>query len=282
MMPPIFHFDQALVRTPAATVAHGLRAVDRGAPSRDGVQRELDAYVAALRAAEVNVEILEALDAFPDSIFIEDPALVFGNGAILLRPGAPSRFGESAAIAPVLRRRFDTVLELTEGFVEGGDVLVTPDLVLIGLSERTTGPGAEALKLLLEQLGRRGEIVSTPPGVLHLKTDCSLLDEQTILATSRLAGSRAFQRYHVIVTPGGEEAAANALRVNDRVFLGDRFPRTADRLNAAGYEVVLLENTQIALLDAGFSCLSLRWDARRGEDYESSTSMPPTTFATRL
>ena len=98
MMPPIFHFDQALVRTPAATVAHGLRAVDRGAPSRDGVQRELDAYVAALRAAEVNVEILEALDAFPDSIFIEDPALVFGNGAILLRPGAPSRFGEAAEI----------------------------------------------------------------------------------------------------------------------------------------------------------------------------------------
>lgn len=262
-MPPVFHFDQALVRTPGAGVSGGLRAVDRGAPTRDGVQGELDAYVAALQAAGVTVETLDALDEFPDSIFVEDPALVFGEGAILLRPGAPSRRGEVAAMAPVLRRRFDTVLELTEGFVEGGDVLVTPGVVLIGLSERTDGTGAEALKILLEELGRRGEIVSTPPGVLHFKTDCSLLDEQTVLATARLAAARAFQRYRVIVTPQGEEAAANALRVNGKVFLGDRFPRTADRLTAAGYEVVLLPSAQIALLDAGFSCLSLRWNSGR-------------------
>ena len=261
-MPPIFHFDQALVRTPGASVTQGLRAVDRGAPTREGVQRELDSYVAALQAAGVTVETLPPLDDFPDSIFVEDPALVFPDGAILLRPGAPSRFGEAAAIGPVLRGRFDTVLELTEGFVEGGDVLVTPDVVLIGLSARTDGAGGEALKVLLEKLGRRGEIVSTPPGVLHFKTDCSLLDEQTILATSRLAASRAFQRYRVIVTPRGEEAAANALRVNDRVFLGDRFPRTADLLTAAGYDVMPLPNAQIALLDAGFSCLSLRWKSR--------------------
>ena len=263
-MPPVFQFDQALVRAPGASVAQGLRAVDRGAPTREGVQHELDAYVAALRAAGVAVETLPALDAFPDSIFVEDPALVFQSGAILLRPGAPSRFGESAALAPVLRRRFGVVLELTEGFVEGGDVLVTPAAVLIGLSERTEGRGAEALKLLLGQLGRRGEIVSTPPGVLHFKTECSLLDEETILATIQLAASRAFQRYRVIVTPRGEEAAANALRVNDRVFLGDRFPRTADRLTAAGYEVVLLPSAQVALLDAGFSCLSLRWSSGPG------------------
>lgn len=262
-MPPVFHFDQALVRTPGAAVARGLRAVDRGAPTREGVQRELDAYVAALQAAGVEVETLEALDAFPDSIFLEDPALVFSNGAILLRPGAPSRLGEAAALAPVLRRRFDTVLELAEGFVEGGDVLVTPEVVLIGLSERTNGEGAEALKVLLGKLGRRGEIVSTPPGVLHFKTNCSLLDEQTVLATPRLAASRAFERYRVILTPRGEEAAANALRVNDQVLLGDRFPRTADRLSAAGFHVVPLPNAQIALLDAGFSCLSLRWSSKR-------------------
>ena len=261
-MPSVFHFDQAIVRAPGARVADGLRAVDRGAPTREGVQRELDAYVRALQAAGVEVETLEALDAFPDAIFVEDPALVFSNGAILLRPGAPSRFGETAALAPALRRRFGVVLELAEGFVEGGDVLVMPDVVLIGLSGRTDGTGAEALKVLLEKLGRRGEIVSTPPGVLHFKTDCSLLDEHTILATSRLAAARAFQRYRVIVTPKGEEAAANALRVNDRVFLGDRFPRAADRLTSAGFEVVPLPNEQIALLDAGFSCLSLRWSSK--------------------
>jgi dimethylargininase len=184
---------------------------------------------------------------------------VFSEGAILLRPGAPSRLGEAAAIAPVLRRRFDQVLDLREGFVEGGDVLTTQRAIMIGLSARTDETGARALKVLLEQLGRRGEIVSTPPGVLHFKTDCSLLDEETILSTPRLAASGVFDGYRVLLTPEGEEAAANALRVNDRVFVGDRFPNTAERLSAAGYRLVLLPSAQIALLDAGFSCLSLRW-----------------------
>jgi dimethylargininase len=260
-MTPVFHFDHAIVRAPAASVVGGLRAVDRGAPTREGVHREFDAYVAAMRAAGVELEILPALDEFPDSIFVEDPALVFSEGAILLRPGAPSRLGEAAAIAPVLRRRFDQVLDLPEGFVEGGDVLTTQGSVMIGLSARTDETGAQALKALLEQLGRKGQIVTTPPGVLHFKTDCSLLDEGTILSTERLAASGVFRGYRVLLTPEGEEAAANALRVNDRVFLGDRFPRTAERLSAAGYRLVLLPSAQIALLDAGFSCLSLRWKA---------------------
>lgn len=260
-MTPVFHFDHAITRAPAASVVDGLRAVDRGAPTLGGVRREFEAYVAALEDAGVRVETLPPLDDFPDSIFVEDPALVFTEGAIVLRPGAPSRLGESAAIASVLRDRFVRVLELTEGFAEGGDMLTTPDAVLIGRSSRTNEAGAREVERLLKELDRRATIVTTPPGVLHFKTDCSLLDEETILATSRLARSGIFAGYRVLLTPNGEEAAANALRVNHRVFVGESFPRTADLLGAAGYKVVLLPGAHIALLDAGFSCLSLRWKA---------------------
>ena len=104
--------------------------------------------------------------------------------------------------------------------------------------------------------------MATPPGVLHFKTDCSLLDEETILSTERLAASGVFADYRVILAPEGEEAAANALRVNHRVLLGDRFPRTAERLTSAGYRLVPLKTSEIGLLDAGLSCLSLRWHAR--------------------
>lgn len=258
-MSSIFHFKHAIVRKPAPSVARGLRAVDRGSPSLTGIESEQAAYVATLEASGVEVETLPPLDAFPDSIFVEDPALVFSNGAILLRPGAPSRLGESAALAPTLRRRFDSVLDLDEGFAEGGDILVTPHEVLIGLSARTNEAGALKLTLLLEQLGRRGRLVTTPPGVLHFKSDCSLVDEETVLCTERLAASGVFGAFRVILTPEGEEAAANALRVNRRVLVGHDFPRTADSLNSAGYDVALLPNSEIALLDAGFSCLSLRW-----------------------
>lgn len=257
---PVFAFDNALVRRPPRSVVEGLRAVDTGAPRYETVLAEHEAYAAALRAAGVAVEVLPPLEAFPDSLFVEDPALVFPEGAILLRPGAPSRFGETAEIAPVLRRRFARVLELpAPGYADGGDVLVTPDTVMIGLSDRTDEVGAQALVALLAEFGRKGVVVTTPPGVLHFKSDCSLLDEETVLSTRRLSVSGVFAGLKVINTPDGEEGAANALRINDRVFLGSGFPRTADLLAKAGYEVVSLATAEIAKVDAGLSCMSLRW-----------------------
>ncbi len=258
-MPPIFHFNRALVRSPSPSVVRGLRAEHRGDPTLAGVQDEQEAYISALESAGVSVERLPALDAFPDSIFVEDAALVFTEGAIVLRPGAPSRRDEGRAIAPDLGQHFERVLELEDGTAEGGDILTTPDEVLIGLSARTDTSGASALLGLLEKLGRRGRVVKTPPGVLHFKTDCSLLDEETILSTARLAATGVFEGYRVVLTPDGEEAAANSLRVNDRIFIGEGFRKTADRLAGLGYNIVPLPNTQIGLLDAGFSCLSLRW-----------------------
>jgi len=259
----VFDFDNAIVRAPAPSVVAGLRAVDRGAPTPAGVRAEHEAYVAALEAAGVAVEQLPALEAFPDSIFVEDPALVFPEGAIVLRPGAASRFGEAAAIAPVLRRRFSTVLELPgPGFADGGDVLVTPRAVMIGLSDRTDRVGSRGPdRPAGGARSATGLVVATPPGVLHFKSDCSLLDDETILSTGRLAASGVFEGFRLLLTPDGEEAAANALRVNDRVFLGDGFPRTAALLEAAGYKVVRLATAEIGKIDAGLSCMSLRWRA---------------------
>lgn len=260
-MADVFAFTDALLRAPAASVVDGLRAQDRGAPTLAGVRAEHDAYATALAAEGLRVHRLPALDAYPDAIFIEDPALVFGEGAILLRPGAASRLGEAAELAPVLRRQFPRVIELAAGHADGGDVLVLPDRVLIGLSARTDATGAQALVAALAQLGRRGEIVRTPPGVLHLKSDCALLDNASVLATTRLAASGIFGAYRVLAVPAGEEAAANALRVNGAVFVGADYPLTAALLADAGYRVVRLPVAQVGLLDAGLSCMSLRWHA---------------------
>lgn len=247
------------MRQPARSVVDGLRSGDSDDPSCDGIRAEHDAYVAALEAAGVAVTMLPPLEDFPDSLFVEDPALVFAESAIVLRPGAPSRAGEAGAIAPTLRGLFSTVLDLSLGFADGGDVLVTPGQVLIGLSDRTDRAGAEALVALLVRLGRQSTIVETPDDVLHLKSACSLLDDDTILCTPSLAATRTFDGLREVVTAEGEDAAANALRVNDVVLAGARFPRTIERLGALGYDVVALETAQIGKLDAGLSCLSLRW-----------------------
>lgn len=254
-----FAFTRALVRAPSKSVIKGLRAHEGEGPSFDGVAREHRAYVAALTEAGVTVEILPPLEEFPDSVFIEDPAIVFSEGAILLRPGAPSRLGEAEALAPELTARFDDVQALDVGFADGGDILNLGDRILIGVSARTNEAGAERLARLLAKFGRKGEAVVTPPGVLHFKTDCALLDHETVLATPRLATSGVFRGLRVVETAPGEERAANALRVNDTLFLAAGHAGTAERVKKIGLSVVELETVEIARVDAGLSCMSLRW-----------------------
>jgi len=257
---PVWRFTDAIVRVPAKSAVNGLRAVDRGAPAMEGLIFEHATYVDALRDAGVDVQMLPPLEEHPDSMFVEDPALVFPDCAIVLRPGAPSRFGEADAIAPVLAERFETVHRPHgPGFVDGGDVLLTDDCIFIGLSERTDRDGAEALAAVLEDTGRSTRIVEPPPGVLHLKSACSLLDGDTILATGAMARSGLFDGMNIVRVPSVEEAAANALRVNDVVFVGAEFPNTRLRVEEAGFQVNAIPVAEVGKLDAGLSCMSLRW-----------------------
>lgn len=257
---PCFHFNSAIVRTPAASVVNGLRADDRGNPNYSGVKAEHDDYQAVLKSVGLEVTVLPELTSFPDSIFVEDPALVFTKGAIILRPGAASRKGEASQIAPTLHELFDNVLELPQpGFADGGDVLVTPKSVMIGLSSRTNLAGATALIKCLKTLGYKGEIVNTPEGVLHLKTACSLLNEETVLVTSRMEQSGIFNGFSKVVLPDGEEPAANAVRINQSVLVSSNYRRTIEILDQKGYTVVPVNTEEIEKIDAGLSCMSLRW-----------------------
>ena len=255
-----FTFTHALCRTPSNSVTDGLRANDQGDPSADVFRKEHAAYVAALRATGAEVTVLSPDATFPASVFIEDPALCLKGQAIVLRPGADTRLGEAAALRPDLTRVMNGVIDLeTEGFVDGGDILCSDDEVMIGLSARTNRQGAEDLRPIVEDLGYRLRILETPADILHFKTESSLLDTETILATPKLSASGCFDQYRVIHTAEGEDAAANAIRFNDTVFLSSGYPRTADALDQAGYKVVELDTTQAALVDGGLSCMSLRF-----------------------
>lgn len=254
-----FTFSNALVRTPGASVISGLRAGAGPDPSLGGVFKEHAAYVSALHAAGLTVSELPALEEFPDAIFVEDPALVFPEAAILLRPGAPSRIGEAEYLRADLAARFPQVLEQTHGFADGGDVLAMGDQVFIGLSARTDREGAVQLAGLLDRLGRRAVIAETPASVLHLKTASSIIDAETILATADLAASGIYADYRVLVVPQEEERGANVLRVNDTILVGSRFPKLAALLDGYGAVVQPLDNSEIERIDAGFTCMSLRW-----------------------
>jgi len=253
-------FTHAIVRRPAATVVDGLRAVDTGAPDHSSFTRHHADYVDALRSTGAAVEVLPALEAFPDSVFVEDTALCLPEGAVVMRPGAPSRLGEVRAIAPHLMQHYEDMRSIeAPGFIEGGDILVTESEILVGRSARTDRDGIDALRRIVAAWGYAVREVSVPHGVLHFKTDCAVLDEETILATPRLSASGCFTGYRVIHTADGEDASANAVRFNDLVLVPDGFPRTAGHLVSLGYNLRPVRNTEAAKLDGGMSCLSLRF-----------------------
>lgn len=255
-----FRFTHAITRVPSKSIVDGLRAEDTGTPEIDTFRQHHSDYIAALTSTGAQVTELSAIEAYPDSVFVEDAALCLAEVAIVMRPGAPSRLGEAAEMAPVLHGLYGEVLTIEgPGFIEGGDILTTEREILIGTSARTDSAGVEELRRAVSNWGYTVREVATPPDVLHFKTDCSLLDAETILSTKRLDRSGCFEGYKVIHTADGEEACANSIRFNDLVIMPAGFPKTAEILSEAGYSVCVIGNSEAAKVDGGMSCLSLRF-----------------------
>ncbi|MDB4224417.1 arginine deiminase family protein [Granulosicoccus sp.] len=255
-----YTFTHAIVREPGNSILDGLRAVDTGTPNLSIFKQHHNDYIDALKSTGATVIQLDANEDFPDSVFVEDSALCLPEGAISMRPGATTRFGEAALMHTELSSFYSNVVALDgPGHVEGGDILCTENEVLVGLSARTDVAGVNALRTLLENWGHTLRIVDTPAEILHFKTDCSLLDEETILCTKRLAATGCFDNYRVIHTADGEEACANAIRFNELVIMPAGFPKTQELLEISGYKVNPVGNSEAAKLDGGMSCLSLRF-----------------------
>ena len=139
--------------------------------------------------------------------------------------------------------------------------MVTSREILVGRSARTNEEGFKELAAILKGWGYQSRLVETPPSILHLKTGSSIMDDDLILCTPTMAQSGLFDGYDLIETAPGEEAAANAIRINDTILLSAGHPGTAERMRNVlpELDVVELDTSQAALVDAGLSCMSLRF-----------------------
>ena len=258
-MNTFFDINKAIVRRPSKDVCKGLRSVDFGDPSYVVVCAEHTSYVEALRTEGVDVEVLDPLHGFPDALFVEDPAIVFSEAAIVLKSSRIERCGEVETLSQALENSFSNIFHLEQGFVDGGDILQLPEIVIIGLSNRTNREGAEALVSILNRFDKKSLICDSPKEVLHLKSDCSLIDFDTLLVTKRLANEEVFNDLNKIIVSPTEMCAANTIRVGSKIFIGEQFSETIHSLKDLEYELIPLQTAEISKIDAGLSCMSLRW-----------------------
>lgn len=253
----------ALVRHPAASLATAceLTFMARTAIAADVLQRQHAAYRTALAEAGAEVIVLDAIESLPDSVFVEDAAVVLDEIAILTRPGTASRQPEPDAIADALRQQRRGIARIVApGTLEGGDVLRVDRTLYVGLTTRTNRDGIEQLAALVKPHGYAVVAVDTP-GSLHLKTACTVLDDETLLANPAWVDLAPFHDFRILAVDADEPFAANVLPVGDVRIVNAAFPRTRALVEAycatAGLQAIAVDIGEFGKAEAGLTCLSL-------------------------
>lgn len=223
-------------------------------------------YARALEAAGVVVTRVAADEAFYDSVFIEDTAIVWGNHALITRMTI-HREGEQRGVAAVLEASHALAYLSAGSQLEGGDVLHTEHATYVGLTARTNERGAGELAEFLGRFGRR--VVAVPvTGTLHLKSVVTYPGNGTLLVAPGHVRLESFEADAIIETAEGEEGAGNCVRVRDTLLVPAGYPGTLDRLTQfAGrhsVHLVPLDLSEFAKGDGSATCLSLLW--RQGSE----------------
>lgn len=216
-------------------------------------------YEAALERLGAHVVSLSAEPSLPDCVFVEDPAVVLDEIAVITRMGAEARRGESDRLAEALAR-FRPVVRMREpATLEGGDVIRMGRTLYVGLSRRTSPEGARQLAEIVEPHGYRVMPVDVT-GCLHLKSACCAVSGDTVFANRALFDSSALH-CKVIDVPAEEPGAADVLCIGGAVLIPASFPRTAQLLEESGFAVQPLDVSELQKAEAGVTCMSLVFEA---------------------
>lgn len=219
-------------------------------------EKQHEEYEDALRKLGCELVRAPALPTYPDSVFVEDCAVVFDEVAIVARPGAESRRPEAISLEDVLEPYRKLHYIEAPATLDGGDVLQLGRRVLVGLSSRTNRAGFEQLHALLTPLGYTVEGVPMRH-CLHLKTAVTKIGENTVLLNPAWVDPANFDGMEIIEVHPKEPAAANALLIGDTVIFPTEFPLTALRLAEAAIELLLVDNSEVLKAEGGVTCCSI-------------------------
>jgi len=211
------------------------------------------AYERALVDAGLEIVPLPELPNHPDGVFVEDTALLLGEHAVITRPGAASRIGETESTAAGLGPHFK-LHRIEQGHVDGGDVLRIGEKLYVGLSTRTDHAGIAALADLVRAIGY--EVVQAQAGAcLHLKTGATYAGDGVLLYDAATIDPAQFVDVEPLAV--SEPAAANCVHAGASLILPAGNPRTAEKLRARGFTVVEVDVSELQKAEAGVTCMSL-------------------------
>ncbi|HVP00789.1 MAG TPA: arginine deiminase family protein [Bryobacteraceae bacterium] len=251
---------QALTRQVSSTFAScELTYLEREPIDVERAVQQHRAYETALAELGARVFSLPSDDAYPDGVFVEDPAIVLDEVAVIARPGALSRRGEAESIARALEPFRELRRITAPATLEGGDVIRVGKALYVGLSKRTNREGIGQLQETLSLFGYRVIAVDVS-GCLHLKSGACWAGGETILANRKWIDTSVFEGLHLLDV--AEPAAADVLPIGGSVLIPASFPRTAEILASAGFRVRPMDVSELRKAEAGVTCMSLLFETQ--------------------
>jgi dimethylargininase len=233
-----------------------LTHLDREPIDLDRARRQHAAYERALEAAGCAIVRLDEAAELPDSVFVEDTAIVFDEIAIVTRPGAATRRAETRPVAELLSG-YRSVREIeAPATVDGGDVLVAGRAVFIGQSGRTNREAVVQIRRALEPFAYEVHMVPVT-GCLHLKSAATAIGEHRLLINPAWVERDAFRRVELMEVDPLEPAAANVLCVGRELICAERFHRTRERLEREGLVARSVDLSELAKAEGAVTCCSL-------------------------
>jgi dimethylargininase len=214
------------------------------------------AYQDCLADLGVRIVSLPGEPELPDAVFVEDPAIVLDEVAIISNMGAPSRRLEANSLTDVLSRYRPLRFVAAPATVDGGDVLRVGRSIFVGLSRRTNREGIDQLRKLVEPYDYQVHAVEVR-GCLHLKSACSYVGRDTVLVNRSWIDGAPLSGFELLDVPEEEPAAGNALLLNDVIIMPASFPKTRALLEERGFRVRTIDVSELQKAEAGVTCTSL-------------------------
>ena len=219
-------------------------------------RRQHGRYCETLESLGLTLIRVDPDDRYPDCCFVEDPAVIVGDRAVLLHVGVPSRVGETEGLRKPLQVHKRIVEMTPPAALDGGDVLFAGDAFFVGISGRSNRAGFEVFERFA---GERGYDAIPVPlrNVLHLKSACTYIGNGHLVVGSGCFDESIFHNYQRIRVSNEDEYSANCLGVKGRVLISDGYPRTKSAIEAAGFETIGMQMSEFYKGGGSLTCLSI-------------------------
>ena len=242
----------ALVRPPGTSFPKAVSSH----PQKSGIDYEKALsqhrhYVDALKQMGYRILSLPPEDSLPDSTFVEDTAFIYGTKAFLCSAKEEGRRNEVESVAKILKDHRET--QQLEPYLDGGDILNTPEAIFAGLSNRTD---ANAIRFFSEQISKKVVPVPVVKG-LHLKSAVSYLGNNVLLINPERVDTGPFKIFEWIEVEEEDSYAANCLAMKSQVLMPEGYPRVREKIRQHGFETIEVEMSEFEKADGGITCLNL-------------------------